>query len=210
MVDQVCDRLRQDLLSGAVAPGSRILTNDVCARFGISHVPVREALRLLEGEGFVTSSGGGAIMAATLSLEDAMSLYDLRRMIELPVGRRAAQRATEADIAALQAVFAQLEDLRRSPESSGYWTVHREFHWLVLAPGATDWVKRILDQLWQNCERFVRISAMALGTMDEATRDHADMVTAVEARDGVRLEAIIAQHLTRTEDALRSATTMFR
>ncbi len=202
VVDQVVRAMREDLMSGTIPPGGRILTSELCARFEVSHIPVREALRRLEGEGLVANTPQGATLASSISVEDASSLYDLRRLIEIPVARRGLERVNSRDIAALQAALKRLQHPQQSLLSGEYWEAHREFHWLVLAPGATEWVGRVLDQLWRSCERFVRISALMLGTMSEANEDHAEMVDAIAAGDGEHLERVMVRHLNRTEQAL--------
>jgi DNA-binding GntR family transcriptional regulator len=98
----VAERLRRDLLNGGIGPGERIKMTTLEKRFGVSHIPIREALRQLEAEGFVHTLPTGGTVAAGVDLEDLEGLYELRRLIEGQVVYRAVEAATPEDLAALQ------------------------------------------------------------------------------------------------------------
>lgn len=199
IVDTVTERLRQEILTGEIEPGGRIRVGELERRFGVSHIPIREALRRLEAEGLVVTSPQRATVAAGIALEDLAGLYDLRRIIEVPVAQRAVEAASEADIAAAWQALAELEKATADPNSVEFFQRHRAFHSALLAPGASDWIQRVLDQLWLSAERYVRLTMAAFGTMDEAMRDHREMVELLAARQGNELGDLVANHLTRTE-----------
>jgi DNA-binding GntR family transcriptional regulator len=201
IVDTVTERLRREILAGEIEPGGRIRVGELEQRFGVSHIPIREALRRLEAEGLVVTSPQRATLVAGIALEDLAGLYDLRRIIEIPVARRAVEDATEADVAAVRAAFEELE--QAEPDSAEFWERHRAFHWALMAPGATAWIQRVLDQVWQTAERYVRLTASAFGTTEEAMREHEQMVELYEARDAGELAELLERHLDRTELVLR-------
>ena len=92
MVDNVTERLRRDLLAGEIRPGERIKVAELEKRFGVSHIPIREAVRRLESEGLIIAAPQRAAVAAGVDLEDLAGLYDLRRIIECEVIRRSVAR----------------------------------------------------------------------------------------------------------------------
>lgn len=201
IVDTVTERLRREILSGEIEPGGRIRVGELEQRFGVSHIPIREALRRLEAEGLVVTSPQRATLVAGIALEDLAGLYDLRRMIEVPVAERAVEVASADDIAAIRQAFLDME--RAAPDSDRFWEAHRAFHWALMAPGATPWIERVLEQLWQSAERYVRLTASAFGTTEAAMREHERMVELFEERDGSSLAELLRQHLNRTELVLR-------
>jgi DNA-binding GntR family transcriptional regulator len=201
VVDSVTTRLRRDILTGEIPPGGRILLGDLERRFGVSHIPIREAIRRLESEGLVVTSPQRSTIAAGLALEDLTGLYDLRRLVEVPVARRAAEQATDADRRATSRALAALEKAYESPKAD-FWEPHRAFHAVMLAPGMTTWVQRVIDQTWQVSERYTRLTASAFGTMEGAMQDHRAMERAFVAGDGAEVGELLLQHLTRTEEAL--------
>jgi DNA-binding GntR family transcriptional regulator len=203
LVDSVTERLRQEILTGRIPPGERILVGDVERRFGVSHIPIREALRRLEAEGLVVTTPQRATLASGVALDDLAGLYDLRRIIEITVARRAVDYVGEAEIAAVRDALARLEAAAADPSSSDFWERHREFHWALLAPGGSDWIARVLDQLWQRAERYVRLFASMVGSIDAPMREHRELVEAYARRDGDVLAELLLQHLTATELAVR-------
>lgn len=201
IVDTVTERLRREILSGEIEPGGRIRVGELERRFGVSHIPIREALRRLEAEGLVVTSPQRATLVAGIALEDLAGLYDLRRIVEVPVVERAAGTATDDDVETAAQALAALE--RAAPGSDDFWLAHRSFHWSLMAPGTTAWVQRVLEQLWQSAERYVRLTASAFGTTEEAMREHRRMLELFEERDGAALAELLRQHLNRTELVLR-------
>ena len=201
IVDTVTERLRQEILAGEIEPGGRIRVGELERRFGVSHIPIREALRRLEAEGLVVTSPQRATLVAGIALEDLAGLYDLRRIIEVPVAERAVEAASADEVEHVREALEALE--QAEPASSGFWEAHRSFHWALMAPGATAWIQRSLEQLWQSAERYVRLTASAFGTTEEAMRDHRRMVELYVQRDGQGLAELLRQHLNRTELVLR-------
>lgn len=203
MVDVVTERLRRELLTGEIEPGGRIRVGDLERRFGVSHIPIREALRRLEVEGLVVTSPQRATLAAGIALDDLAALYDLRRIVEIPVAERAAGAATDSDVERVRATHMRLEKAAERPESDEFWQHHRAFHTLLLEPGSSPWIRRVLDQASQSAERYVRLTASTFGTIEHAMRDHRAMLVAFEKRDGPGLARLVEQHLTHTELTLR-------
>jgi DNA-binding GntR family transcriptional regulator len=196
----VTERLRIELMNGKIEPGSRMPTSQLATRLGVSHIPIREALRRLEVEGLVTTSPQRPATAVALAPEDLRALYDLRRLIEVPVAWRAAERATGEHAMAAENALSRLE--QADLEGGDFFDCHRDFHAAVLAAGCTDWIERILDQLWRSAQRYVGLAKSAGDTMAHARRDHKQMIECLRCQDGAAMAAVISSHLTNTENAL--------
>jgi len=98
IVDGITERLRRAIITGTIRPGERIRVADLERKFGVSHIPIREALRRLQSEGFVEISPRRTTIAAGVDLSDLANIYDLRRIIELEIGRRSVSRMTKKDV----------------------------------------------------------------------------------------------------------------
>jgi DNA-binding GntR family transcriptional regulator len=202
--------MRIEILSGAIEPGQRIRVASLEQRFGVSHIPIREALRRLEAEGLVASAPRRAIVATGLALDDLEALYDLRRLIEIPVAARAASQMKEGDLENIRIALDRLEAVEGGYDSAEFWKRHASFHWAILAPGATDRLKRTLTQLWQDSERYVRLCITAFGSLDTAMAQHRAMARACMERDPEALAEILAEHLSRTERLVREGYSEIR
>ncbi len=98
----VCAAIRDDIVSGAFPPGSRLIEELLARRYGVSRVPVREALRTLASEGFVTTRRHAGACVAEPTEHEAADLLDVRALLEPLGAARAAQRRTEAHLKVLR------------------------------------------------------------------------------------------------------------
>jgi DNA-binding GntR family transcriptional regulator len=203
MVDNVTERLRRALLAGDIKPGEPIRVAQLEKSFGVSHIPIREAVRRLEAEGLIVAEPQRAAVAAGVDLEDLGGLYDIRRIIECEVIRRSVARMSEEQVERVRKTLLALEAVAQDHDSPEFWDLHMDFHWALLEPGATAWVRRVLDQVWLASQRYVRLFVSA--TFDDAMRDHRELLAACEAGDDERAEEILRRHLDRTELAVRQA-----
>lgn len=201
LVDEVTGRLRALLYSGEIRPGERLRMRELQDRFGVSHIPIREALRTLEGEGLVENLPQRGAVAVPVSLQTLDEIYDARRLLEPPIAARAAPLFTDADIGDLKTA---LDELERSDHAAGgeFFAKHAEFHWLVLRPGANETLEKMLRQLWGVSERFVRLSRLVFpADVAAALGQHRRLYELCQARDPAVGE-LVAEHLHLTQDAI--------
>jgi len=203
LVDEVVGRLRELISSGQIAPGERLRMRDLQDRFGVSHIPIREALRTLEGERLVENLPQRGAVASPVSLELLDEVYDARRLLEPAVAVRGMSRMTDDDLAELAAAFAALE-VAEILGDDDFYRAHRRFHWLSLRAGATPTLERLITQLWGISDRFVKLSKSAYpADVRVASAQHTEIFRMCAARDEA-VGPIIDRHLHVTQDVLRA------
>ncbi|WP_016910118.1 GntR family transcriptional regulator [Streptomyces xiaopingdaonensis] len=165
----VCTAIRDEIIAGALPPGSRLTEDLLARRYGVSRVPVREALRTLDSEGFVTIRPHAGAFVAELTSREAADLLDVRLLLEPLGAARAAHRRTEAHLRVLRGLVrlgrrrvaqGHLSDLRQlgewfqetltqAADSKGLadllTQLRRKVAWLYAvepAARATDWQER--------------------------------------------------------------------
>ena len=203
VVDNVTARLRGALLAGQIKPGERIKVAELEKTFGVSHIPIREAVRRLEAEGLIVALPQRAAVAAGVDLDDLAGLYDLRRIVECDVIRRSVDSMTGEQVKAVRGALRALEVVSEDHDSPEFWELHHAFHWALLEPGASSWIQRILEQVWFASQRYVRLFVSA--TVKDAMADHRELVRLCERRDGDHAATLLRLHLDRTELAVRRA-----
>src|SRR5579872_3316462 len=203
MADGITERLRRAIITGAIKPGERIRVADLERKFGVSHIPIREALRRLQSEGFVEISPRRTTIAAGVDLGDLANIYDLRRIIELEIGRRAVSRMTRSDIEAVRRALESFQAVANDPSSAEFWERHRDFHWALLAPAANPTVQRVLDHLWQSSERYVRLFVSTFATMQTVMELHVELYEACAGGDVRTFEQALTRHYVETEKTVR-------
>jgi DNA-binding GntR family transcriptional regulator len=203
VVDNVTVRLRGALVAGEIKPGEKIRVAELEKSFGVSHIPIREAVRRLEAEGLIVALPQRAAVAAGVDLDDLAGLYDLRRIVECGIIRRSVEVMTDEQVRSVRTALADLEAVSQENDSPRFWELHGAFHWALLEPGASAWVQRVVDQMWFPSQRYVRLFVSA--TIGDAMADHRELARYAELRDGESAARVLRTHLDRTELAVRQA-----
>lgn len=204
LAHQVASKLRTEILSGAIEPGAPIVVRDLVERLGVSHIPIREALRALEAESLVVSRPSQSVIVSGVDLEELHDLYRLRRLLEVDAVRRAFPEYTPEFLDDARSIYDELLGLSPSQSDSRWWGVHKRYHWRFLEPGLTPWSTKLLQLVWQTCERYQRLYILVFGSVEEANVEH-DRVLAVAGSGN--LDSFVdawLHHLDRTEKSIES------
>lgn len=195
----VSGELRRMIVTGEIEPGQRILAKDVASRFGVSHIPVREAMRRLEGEGLLRYHSQRGAVATDISLAELAEIYDLRRFLECRAAAAAVSSFDDEYVGRLRDALTELERTRaEDPHGEAFFDAHHRFHWLLIAPGCSALVERMLRHLWSAADRYVHLG-MEQAPTPGAGRHHRELYRAASDRDGDRLVKLVDDHLHRTE-----------
>jgi DNA-binding GntR family transcriptional regulator len=203
-VDLVTAEIRRAILTGALPAGEQFSIRELARQLGVSHIPIREALRLLESQGLIVLSQARSASVAALSVEDLAAIYRLRLQIEPDLAARAAPLQTAVHLGQAKAAL----ERSRGTEPDRAWRAHYEFHESLVAPAATDWDLRIMHSLWTAAERYTLL-VFDPTAIDQAERQrrydrHAGLLRAAAQRDGAALEEAVRTHLRFNETEIRS------
>lgn len=200
LTDHVVARLRQDIVAGRFPPGERLTEIGLCEAYGVSRVPVREALKSLEVEGFLTYRAYAGVTVATTSRDDAADLFAVRKAIEMRAVRRCAERFRDGgDDEEVSAFADRLTALVDTGTAVGPRNVSRlaqlntEFHLSLAEFSGSGNLQSLLRQ--------VALKIEWLYAMDVKTRaahswaEHREIAEAVVAGEGDHAESLVAQHI---------------
>ncbi len=208
VVNQVTTEIRRSILAGVLRPGQELSLRDLAGQLGVSTIPVREALRRLEGQGlFIPGTGRASARVAPLDAADLHGIYRLRLVLEPEIAGRACRLLPGTELAELAAVAASFGNPTASIDE--IYDAHRDLHLRLLAPAATGWDLRTLDALWHAAERYVRL---AFGARDERgdehrRREHAhvELLAAFGTREPALVEERVRRHLRDNEAIAQEA-----
>jgi len=188
--------LRDSVMKCELKPGERLVIDDLARRLSVSAIPVREALQILQSEGLVVTVPHVGATVALISRESITEVFTVMEGLEMVATRTAAQRATSADVDALDAI---VEDMDRAVDSRRYeqWAdLNRRFHIAISRtagmPMLQEMTERALDH-WERVRRFF-FSGVLVHRVDEAQREHHEFVAAIRAGEIARLETMVRQH----------------
>jgi len=197
--DQVLIALRQRIVNGDYAPGERLTEDRLAEDFGVSRNPVREALRVVQAEGFVVMVPRRGAVVASPDATTIADMFAVRQRLETLAARLAAERATAADVAALR----QLLDAARQATDNVDFTrvaqLNSELHLKVMEISGNRWLSTMASALYLHVQWVFRI-----GAADRAPHswvEHIRLVDAIEAGDPDAAEAAAMAHVHAASDA---------
>jgi DNA-binding GntR family transcriptional regulator len=201
--EQIAARLSERIVSGAYAPGQRIMEQALAAEFAVSRGPVREALRILERDGLVTILPRRGALVTDLSISEVKEIFDIRAMLNGLRDRLIAEDAGRKNVlAALEPHVAQLTRLARdSKRGHEYvetvWTLNRVL--TQACPSAR--LKTILDSLARQTLRYSQLGLSTPERRRESVRHWQNLVDALRKGDGTKAERIARERVTDSRDA---------
>ncbi len=202
-VDLVTSEIRRAVLTGALPAGEKFSIRDLATQLGVSHIPIREALRRLESQGLIVLRQARSASVAVLSTNDLEAIYRLRYLVELPLAGASAGRRSPAEIARLN----ELLEASRHPDPDVAWQGHYDFHDSLVHPAANAWDERVLHTLWMAAERYTHLVFDPTQiTDDERERrylKHRLLFDAALADDADAMVQSLRQHLSANEDRIR-------
>lgn len=198
--DVAADLLRDAIIVGQLAPGTRLILEELSERYHVSMTPIREALSLLEREGLIIQSPHKGAVVATLDREELLELYAIRSAIEELATLHGVPRLTERDLATMGQLLKALEAFEGSRD--GFLDIDMQFHRVLYgAAGSQRWLDTI-EALWRRSRRYMLSSTSASGAVAALHNDHRAIYRACCAKDALAAAAAIRAHLKRSEQRL--------
>jgi len=156
MVDTVHAQLRKEILEGIQPPGSSLSVSATSTRLEVSAVPIREALRRLEGERLVRFEPNLGAIVAPISREDLKDIYETRRIVEAGAVRVVVE--TEAiDKARFEKVFTKMSEAYHDSNHVSAYSLHREFHEMIVATTTQPRLNAMTRSLLDASDRYLRL-----------------------------------------------------
>jgi DNA-binding GntR family transcriptional regulator len=188
--------LREAIVKCELAPGERLVIDDLARRLEVSSIPVREALQLLQSEGLVLVVPHVGATVASLSRESIAEVFTVMEGLEIVATRAAAQRATDDDLAELDALLAEMDEALATGAHERWANVNTRFHGAICGltgmPMLQEMMERALGR-WDRVRRYF-FTGVLVHRAEHAQREHRALVDAMRRKDYDRLEETIRAH----------------
>ncbi|MEV7284976.1 GntR family transcriptional regulator [Streptomyces sp. NPDC093252] len=197
LTEQVYRRLKDDILEARCTPGQLLLEPELAARYGVSKTPVREALRLLVQEDWVTVMPRKGYLVRPVHLEDIREVFEIRHLLEPAMAATAATRRGPSDLDRLTALYAEQE--RSGPDPAEPLRAARAFHTRLAAVTGNRRAATILGGQLDEVRRLHRLMPEAerrLTSGVELTAHHG-LLSAVRDGDPDKARRLMSEHLTQ-------------
>jgi len=203
--EEIVERLRGLIFAGELVPGQRVPEKELCARYGISRTPLREALKVLASEGLITLLPNRGARVTRLTPADAEELFPVMGALEALSGELACARATDAEIAEVRALHYQMALHHTRGERDDYFRCNQAIHRKIMAIAGNPTLAQVYDGLAGRIRRVRYLANASRTRWDAAMAEHEDILAALESRDGVRLAALLKDHLLNKLKAVKAA-----
>ncbi|MEX3015480.1 GntR family transcriptional regulator [Gymnodinialimonas hymeniacidonis] len=197
-VADLVEDLRAEIVTGAIAPGATLVQEDLASRFGVSRMPVREAIKHLQMLGFVTVEDNKRARVAELSRADFVEIYDMREAAEALAMRSAIPHLTNAHIDEA----ADIQDRIEGVDPKGFGALNMAFHMVLYRPSGRTRLLAHVEMLFNAADRYVSMVSAGPELKAKANAEHRALLEHCLARDTDAAEACVRTHIADARDAL--------
>lgn len=207
VAESVATALRREILSGEIPSGSPLRQDALAARFGVSHIPVREALRELAAEGLVTIRRNRGSSVSELAPKEARQLLEIRSALEAQ-GLRWSMPHLDDDV--VLSARSMLDRMERTDDPSEWMDLNWRFHFALYERADRPMLFTMLRQLNAQVERYIRLVQVTKDNRVQTEAEHRAILAACEVRNVDAACMLLTQHLTQTATELEQLLLTYR
>jgi len=195
--------LKEKIVTLELAPSSVIDAPALMEETGLGRTPIREALQRLAAEGLVNIVPRRGMFVADISITDLQKIFEVRMILVGFCARLAAQRITKDQIAQMEAVLRDLEQVQDG-DSKALIAIDRHFQQLLYEAAGNEFLAEALNRLYDLDLRLWHLFLDRLGDVQDSVEQHWGVIEALKAGDGAQAEALIQQHIADFQQRVRA------
>jgi DNA-binding GntR family transcriptional regulator len=203
LVESIARDLREQILAGKLAPGRRISQLSIAEHYGVSRLPVREALRALSSQGLVVLEPARGARVAALDGSDLREVYLMRERLEPLAMSLAVTHVTETDIGHAENLLKKMEEVGAGEEE--WLHLDRQFHTMWYEHAGMPRLVQTIDQLWDVAQRYRALFRNTPGAGSISNLEHWLMLEAIRRRSPDDAEALLEVHLRHVRSTLETS-----
>jgi DNA-binding GntR family transcriptional regulator len=204
-LERAYQRLKRDISEGVYAPRQRLVETEVAQALGVSRATVRAVLIRLQHEGFVEIQPNRGAQVRAFSVEEAVRILEVREVLEGLAARLAAEKASAAQIAALQALVADMERTLAADDLLGHLPLVGRFHQVVVEAAANEFIDQVLNLLRAPLIRHQFRIILMPGRKQESLAEHREILAAIAQRDAPGAERAMRRHIAQLRSSIQRA-----
>ncbi|MBL1116442.1 GntR family transcriptional regulator [Streptomyces sp. 110] len=199
--------IRRAILGGDMPPGVQIFQDELASQFGVSRVPVRDALRLLQGEGLISYAPHAGYHVAQLDVEQLLEIQNVREILETEALSVGVPRIADETVETMSAAFDEMARCEADGDLASWVEAHRAFHFVLFEAAAMPHLMRILGRVWDASDLYRSHYMHADTAQQRAHAEHHAILEAARARDLEALLTLMRGHRQSTVAAIHRSVT---
>jgi DNA-binding GntR family transcriptional regulator len=193
--EKIAETIRGYILNGTLKAGDRLTEPKLSEMLGISRTPIREALRLLEMEGFVEIFPRRGAVVSVVTDKDVDDIFVLKMKLESLAAKLAIKNLSFEDIAKLKDINDKMEKYSLTRNVANLIKLNSEFHNLFISKCNNSRLVRFLESLLRQFKRATAYSFTETGRISKVIEEHKEIIDAFEERDADRVEKLVEKHI---------------
>jgi DNA-binding GntR family transcriptional regulator len=202
---ELVGRLRTLIIEGYFPPGEKLGEQEICDRFHVSRTPLREALKVLAGEGLVEIVPNRGARVARLTAADLDEAFPVMGALEALAGELACRNISDIEVEAIGKVHARMVGHHRAGRLSDYFRDNEMIHDMILMAADNRTLSKMQHGLAGRVRRARYRANMTPERWAAAVAEHEEIFAALEARDGKRLGKVLKRHLANKLEAVKAS-----
>ena len=201
LYEDVAERLREQIFSHELAPGSWLDEQSLAIAFGISRTPMREAIKVLASEGLVTTKMNKGAYVTEVDRRDLEQIFTVLSLLEGQAAKETAIKASEAQLTQLDNLHHRLEKAAADRDTGQFFEINVKFHELIQEIAGNKWMNGVIEDLRKVLKLQRRDSLTRSGRLLSSLVEHREILQAILKRDPLAAELAMRKHLTRGLEA---------
>jgi DNA-binding GntR family transcriptional regulator len=199
----IAEELKQAILAGKLAPGEKLSEEQLTASLKVSRVPLREALRSLEAEGYVSFLPNEQVVVSKPTSEEIEDAYSITGVLEGLATRLAVERAQPEEVARLRELHQLLKEAYKGKDAERYFEANSRFHRFIAELARNERLYHLIDQMRQEIRKARIVSLNLPQRLDYSMREHDQIMDAFLKKNAALAEATVIKHLQNHMEALK-------
>jgi len=201
--DEVVTRLRDMIIEGVLAPGSRVNETQLGQMLGVSRTPLREALKFLASEGLIELVAARGAVVRQFTPKDVRDMLDVLAVLEALAARLACREASDADVAEVRRIHDAMVERYAARDRLAYFKLNQQIHSAFLRLSCNAALESAHAAIQSRLKRIRYVGNQEPDKWADALREHDEMIRALEARDGEALARVVNLHMDNTWERVR-------
>ena len=193
--ERLRESIEEDIATGKLLPGTRLDEAELAKRFGVSRTPIREALRLLLGEGLVEIRPPRGAVVAQITPQRLIEMFEVMAELEGMCARLAARRMSDEELAVIEAAHEACRETAAARDSDGYFYANEKFHYAIYKASHNLFLFDQASALQRKLRPYRRLQLRVRNRLQHSFNEHQAIVDALKAGDEAQIVQSVRKHV---------------